>query len=499
MPEILLVFDKLHEYSEAIEDELVRELRKRGERIRVIPPYRSVELAQLSLPGEACLVITALHLRKTSADPRPNEGEGAQLIAWMNRERMTVPAVLVVPVGVETLGSAQPFLQNCYVVREGADVVRETVTHAIACLRDVPPKCLDVEIRLISRTEWMCGMTGRGFVYTPKARHVMVRENDVQLLETLSNGIAESRTGWERSLEQTGRKVLDFLSEDRDWNYDLATGIVQAGGPANTRVKFIVPPELHRVAFEAVLCPQAPDQYWMLNAPVYRHLDTDVPITRSGLFSGQETDCLIIDAAASGSVTVNGAQVRLRPIPSVHTECDSLKAWLEGASAECRIGKVELLRAEAGKPSLREQVKNALESRAWTIVHFAGHAYYDSAHEPGWVFFPGVNTGEVDKEELPRLSGWLRRCTFTYMSCCDAAAGAFVFKLAEQKVVNILGFRWEIEDSLASDFAAEFYPALFKSRSTERAFLKARKAMYDHHRDDRIWAAPILIDQLGEP
>jgi len=156
-----------------------------------------------------------------------------------------------------------------------------------------------------------------------------------------------------------------------------------------------------------------------------------------------------------------------------------------------------ILRATPGIP-LWKQVKEQLESRDWTIVHYAGHSYCESDGKTGYVFFPGASEGSIEAVELKRFSDALRRATFTYFSSCDSGAGPFVFELAGRRVSSILGFRWEIGDDLASEFAKEFYQTLFEKHSLEQAFLKARQQMHDAHPDDRIWAAPILIKQIEE-
>jgi hypothetical protein len=275
----------------------------------------------------------------------------------------------------------------------------------------------------------------------------------------------------------------------------MKDGLDQAGGEDKARVQFVVHPELHSLMLEAVSCPRMRDKYWMLSAPVYRRLLVGGATTGGYIFQGgQKLNCLIIDATTSGPV--EDLKLYLGKLNSVSTECDWVQHLLNEKRKDFNIGEVRLLRARPGEALLSQQVKEALESRDWGIVHFAGHSYEKNG--AGWIFFPGTVKGSVDRVELNRFSDWLRRATFTYFSSCDSGAGPFVFGLANRQVSNILAFRWEIDDALAFEYAQEFYMRLFDGRSLERAFLKARQQMHELHPDDRIWAAPILIKQLGD-
>jgi CHAT domain-containing protein len=203
---------------------------------------------------------------------------------------------------------------------------------------------------------------------------------------------------------------------------------------------------------------------------------------------------LIIDATTSGYV--DDLKLYLGKLKNVSEECDWVLDWLNKNRSKSNIGDVRLLRAKAGEAPLAQQVKEALESREWGLVHFAGHSYANNGAE--YIFFPGAMEGSLDRVDLNRFSDWLRRATLTYFSSCDSGAGPFVFALANRRVSNILAFRWEIDDALAFEYAKEFYQNLFNVRSIEQAFFKARKKMHELHPDDRIWAAPILIKQLAD-
>ncbi len=69
-----------------------------------------------------------------------------------------------------------------------------------------------------------------------------------------------------------------------------------------------------------------------------------------------------------------------------------------------------------------------------------------------------------------------------------------MFEMARNYVPAVLGFRWDIRDDLAADFAAKFYENLFRFRSIESAFVAARNSVRrDHGVKEQVWAAPMLV------
>jgi hypothetical protein len=229
---------------------------------------------------------------------------------------------------------------------------------------------------------------------------------------------------------------------------------------------------------------------------VYRRLFAEQPSTGGYLFQGGEPiNCLIIESDVSG--WVNDLNIRLGKAQSLADECKWLYGWLDPNRGAFNLGKLEWVKSEPGKPPLAGRVKELLESCDWGIIHYAGHSHYDPAKKKGYVFFPGAEES-IDKIEIPSFSAWLRKATFVYLSSCDSGSGPFMFELANQRVPNLVGFRWPIDDELAFEYSQAFYKSLFDKKSLERAFLKARQTMHDAYPDDRSWATPLLIMQLSD-
>lgn len=496
MPNILLVFDRTEaEAASLVQSELMAAFEADGERVSVTESSNT-ENARSHLPGDFDLVIVPLRIRKTPVAPlSEEEEEGLELLRWMNRGQIDKPSILVAPTYTDNLRNSQPELGRCYVVLSSASMVQEIVQRAKQLIRHAPAKCLDIEIQLRSRTEWGYSLRGRGFGYMHQA-DLSVDEGTFEDLSIDSDTVA-STDNWQIVLRRIGGKLMDAMFRDRAFVWDMSEGLLQAGGEANARVRFIVKPEMHGLALEAVMCPRTKDRYWMLQAPVYRRLQVNEPGSGGYLFEGgRRIDCLIIDATTSG--LVSEPEVFLRKLRSPLPECDWVLDWLKKNQAQLNLGEVKLLRAAPGGEPMAQQVKAALESRDWGLVHYAGHSHYDAKNDAGYIFFPGAAEASIEAVELKRFSGWHRRVTFTYFSSCDSGAGPFLFALANRRATNILGFRWEIDDALAFEHAKEFYTHLFETRSLEAAFLKARQQMHELHPDDRIWAAPILVKQLEE-
>ena len=92
------------------------------------------------------------------------------------------------------------------------------------------------------------------------------------------------------------------------------------------------------------------------------------------------------------------------------------------------------------------------------------------------------------------FAGWIRDAQLVTLSSCHSAEENFAFELVRNFVPAVIGFRWAIEDEIATDFILKcLYPNLFALRSIEKAFQKARAAAHDIYRKQPIWAAPMLI------
>ncbi len=493
MADILLIFDKS---DTDMAEVLQRELEDVFQDGRIERAY-DVAHAKRKLPGTFDLVITALPLRADRESALSvDEARGIDLLSWMNSSGIGIPSLLITTSDPDKLRSRLPELGRCYAIPSGSGMVQEAVRLAKQVAKKDQPKCLDIEIQLRDAGDWTYKVSGNGFPVTYAHESVLqIDRRELEDLRTFSGSVATAKN-WTDVLHSIGGKLSEVMLRNGGFFGDVVEGLTYAGGEENARIQFTVIPEMHDLALEAVLCPRHDGEHWMLRAPVYRRLLTENPSTGGCLFQGgARINCLIIEAQTSG--LVEDPLVLLRPLTTIAKECDWLESFLGKTAATANIGQVTRLPRPGDERPLAQQVKEQLEAREWTIVHFAGHSHFSDATRSGYIFLPGAG-GSIEKVELERFGDWLLRATFTYFSSCDSGAGPFVFGLANRHVPNILGFRWEINDGFALEFSQTFYETLFGARSLERAFLKAQQKMYEVHRDDRIWAAPILVKQLDE-
>ncbi len=492
MPDILLIFDKS---DTDMAEVLQRELEDAFQDSQIARAF-DVAHAKGKLPGTFDLIITALALRENRTSELVVDDErGLDLFSWMNSSGIDVPGLLIAPSYTDKLRTRLPEFGKCYVILSGSGMVQESIRLARQVAKKDQPKCLDIEIELRDAGDWAYKISGNGFSGSYNHENVLqIDRREVDDLRTFSGSVATAKN-WTDVLHSIGGKLSEVMLRNGGFFGDVVEGLTYAGGEENARVRFTVNPEMHDLALEAVLCPRHEGEHWMLRAPVYRKLLTNNPSAAGCLFQGgARINCLIIEAQTSGMI---GDQLYLKPLTTIAKECDWLESFLGKTAATANIGQVTRLPRPGDERPLAQQVKEQLEAREWTIVHFAGHSHFDDKTRSGYIFLPGAG-GSIEKVELERFSDWLLRATFTYFSSCDSGAGPFVFGLANRHVPNILGFRWEINDGFALEFSQTFYDTLFAAKSLERAFLKAQQKMYETHRDDRIWAAPILVKQLDE-
>lgn len=157
------------------------------------------------------------------------------------------------------------------------------------------------------------------------------------------------------------------------------------------------------------------------------------------------------------------------------------------------------------------RVNQLLNKCQYHIVHYAGHAAFDS------------NTGE--SSHLALLDGRRRKVelsasalhmhlhnsqtTLMFLSACVGAAVGSEELLAQRDnlglmdavvtagVPVVLGYRWHVLDESARFFAVEFYEYLLRTHQPAVAVHHARQAIHRREPDDETWTSPILVMQNG--
>lgn len=309
---------------------------------------------------------------------------------------------------------------------------------------------------------------------------------------------------WVEALRDVGGDLTELLIKS-DGEFGMHLGIARGmARDENLRIRFSIDRDVHPVALEALVKPEARDQFWMLEVPMSRKLKT--PAWRLPLFQDEETrrgplNCLIIESDIGGYVP------QLKSLPElkhVRAEC----AWLEnflketnGSNRRARFGRVERVsRATINGTSFRERVRELLsDGTEWHVIHYGGHSCYDERTKTGYIFLPGGNG--IEPLDVTDFVAWLKaaRASFVFLSSCQSSHDVFAFELARKEVPAILGFRWEIDDHAAEEHTRTFYSELLSGEpSLELAFQKTRCKMYEASKENMIWAAPMMILQITD-
>lgn len=147
--------------------------------------------------------------------------------------------------------------------------------------------------------------------------------------------------------------------------------------------------------------------------------------------------------------------------------------------------------------------------RQFDIVHFAGHADYDSEHpeKSGW----RLTDRRLRLRDVMKMAGTDAMPALVFSNACQSArteawsiSGNFhdeIFGMANAFILSgvrhYLGTFWEIPDEPGRRFALEFYKHLLAGESAGRAVQQARTALIqDYGEETIVWASYLLY---GDP
>jgi CheY-like chemotaxis protein len=478
--------------------------------------------------GNHDLVVTSLDIPKDSKT-LTQEGlrRGLALAKWLENEKENIRTILLaIPADAE-LNKMVNQLDNCELVNEELgweDLFIKRVKQALEGGKETEEKRLDVDIIVnIDANILEARFTGVNFAC--EIPYLTQGIEGGQLLTLVAESEAletDSTVEWQARLQHIGEGLMKHIFQ-RDMKFYSAFIEMRtiAGGLPNTRIRFIVEEKVHPLALEAIYGQhgQLEEDYWMLHAPIYRTVGK-YGGWKYPLFHDRETrkgplNILIIESPVEGEVEIKEkktgsivTRLKLERLENVRAECGFLKNYPYSPEypGGVRIGKIEVIPKPEDHRPVIDQVRETLEhaNRVWHIVHYAGHSYFDPSTNEGYVFFPGGKdeTGRptIKEVDLELLSVWLRmaEARLVFLSSCHSSEKGFVFALARKQIPATVGFRWDIEDHMAAEYTRVFYRELFggEARSLEDAFLKARQNIYGEHREDLIWATPVLVVQL---
>lgn len=478
--------------------------RDADELLEVASPFDLI-VAHLDIPadGRSC--------------PDETADRGLEFLKAVEAKGTSVPSILLVDsINGRLLSKARDLLR-CEVVETGVSL-DEDLGKAIEKVLDKQapgggaqkPICTATVEITIDRDlmTYTVRCIGSQQYYYPGRRNVESSRFEKLARETKRIERIHTYPDWVEALRDVGGDLTELLIKS-DGEFSMHLGIARGlargiAGAENLRIRFSIDRDVHPIALEALVKPEARDQFWMLEVPVSRKLK--MPAWRLPLFQDEETrkgplNCLIIESDVGGYVP---ELKNLSELKHVTAEC----AWLEhflketkGSNRRTQFQRVERIsRASINGTSFKERVRELLsDGTEWHVVHYGGHSYYDERRQTGYVFFPGGSG--IEPLDLTDFAAWLKtaRASFVFLSSCQSSHDVFAFELARKEVPAILGFHWEIDDCAAKEHTQTFYSELLSGEpSLELAFQKTRSRMYEASKENMIWAAPIMILQITD-
>ncbi|WP_162532219.1 CHAT domain-containing protein [Candidatus Scalindua japonica] len=481
------------------------------------------------------LVITHLNIPIDNKSPlNEDEKRGFVFLKWLENEKHNIPSILISDASNPELYNAAQKIAGCKLVPTSEKMEDDLLEFAKKELgtqeeKKEKRKIVNLDINLnFDQNAGSYVLKGVGFPYEDHGNLKI----DLEMMEDLvkrSRNIEDIRKSrWEEELQAVGKILIkEIFVKNRTLHEHFYAQIGKGIGIENAKIRFLIEKGANPIFLEALYsADEISNNYWMLETPITRRLQ-NVETLGYPLFHDDETNegpinCLIIEADSHGFVGMKdeeGEDMVLPELKNIEYEADFLHEFFCNSKESVKTGKVfkiecshnnsgsEIIVTKNNKEysykfsaenSFEEYVENILKSETWHLVHFAGHSFCDQKGN-GFVFFPGKAKSPIPIE-ITDFAKLLRvtKCRFIYLSSCHSSNEDFVFELARNKVPSAIGFRWKIDDDKAKELAKIFYEYLFKLKSLEYALLEARTKMRKLDSDNKIWAAPMLIMQMGD-
>jgi len=453
------------------------------------------------------LLVVDLYAPADSKDAtRTEDQKGFEWIREMHAQGLNLPSILVTPALDELLSHKASKMKACQTISLGghfsdllaeksADILRGQATRSGISLEleiTITDSSLQPEFKLHGNIDKE--------VIDRKGALEIDREIISDLRDRCNRNIPNLQTGWEEELKGIGKNLFKELFEK---NYKLRNALdkfmAKIDPEKQFKFRFKVGKKVHSLVLEALFEAQK-DFFWMLRYPIcrqivfsgdYHELSIGRPDRR------ERINCLIINSDVHEYVQEIGRT--FGQLLNIEKEATFLEELLRDNKEALHIGKVQRIDGPHQDATFSDTIRQLLSREKYHLVHYAGHSYFDAREMKGYLVLPGNDYPEV--LDIEKFSAWLRKAKtqFIFLSSCHSSEEDFVFELASKKIPAILGFRWDLDDERAYEYAQSFYRQLFEKRNPlEYALLEARKEMYDIDPQDRIWAAPMLVLQTSE-
>jgi hypothetical protein len=239
-------------------------------------------------------------------------------------------------------------------------------------------------------------------------------------------------------------------------------------------------------------------EFIALSRPVARMLVGRAAQLRSPTLEPRTRDPRVALVASTGPGGMLGAAIR---------EVDQIQAGLRATWGDTVV--VDLFVSGAERPACGEQFDRLLKSGDYDIIHYAGHARFDSLR-------PRQSALLLDDDEpctADKIEQLLDGSPLVFLNACETArmsqqggrpggtgegdpteglVGAFLYGGA----LACIGSMWPVADTVAARFAIRFYAAAFEGQSLGDAMRTARIETRRRYPHDPSWASFVLY---GDP
>ena len=452
---------------------------------------------------------------KTSVGSSTSEAT-CYFVQEMRRAHAALPvAILGRPEDVVMAGFAMGLGPRAAHVLEGQGFLDDIGARVEALLGSEAPRLkevLDLDIALdAGMSNW--SMKRRGRMRLDDSGQIYIDGIKLNQIVEKSESLADC-TGakFSKELKNLADDLNALLFGTGGNNFQLWAKFVaqraDVGGMRQTRIHFTVNRQATPVLVEA-LKGYTDAEYWALDAPIFRRY-ASVPTSRFPLFKDRESrrgpiNCLLVAADPAEGTISNGGELDASGevwdafIPELTHAVDEVRSIEQTLLKACSFGVnppkvLELGKEEDPRRALEEQLE-----KDWHLVHFAGHGVVSKGGTSGLVLF--AESGGV--MPIGDLAKKMLKTQFFFISSCRSGETASVLPALEGLVPAVTGFRWRVDDASASEFAKEFYRALFDRselsfKYIEYAFLKARRKRYKSSSQDPVWVNPVLVMQLAD-
>lgn len=466
------------------------------------------------------LLVCHVHIPENRKTPvKTAEKRGLRLLQELAEEGLGMPSILIAL--DNKLFREVQLMKNVGLVEDGTEsmfaellelcskfLTKESPSEKKAG-PEMTPKIGKVNIYLKPKGELsISSMEGMNFNFHTRPDALQIDMEEIEELIGRSRRIEkfEDVKDWKDELRSIGKKIVkEIFGRNKDFDENFRDLVTEVGDEKNIIIHFDVEENIYPLVLEALLDERG--EHRMLHTPLFR----SVTMRKAGrqkndiLFVDKVNErppvnCLIIAADASGQVVdanINcGKPCYLPQLPEIMYEAKSIYDYFQSNKNKFNIRQVEIVKPKRNS-TFKDDLNEFLTNNTWDLIHYSGHSYFDPVSQTGYFFYPDKNKPTpVKSDNFCHTLRHKNKTQFIYLSSCQSSGADFVLRLAQQMIPAIVGFRWEIDDDKATEYALLFYKNLFaKNKSLPYAFLETRQEVYDKYSDNRIWAAAMLIIQ----